>query len=83
MIDEFCCLQEFFHIGVTLPRQRIGLPADEVLGSYDPMPTEKGQKLVAINLERLAYWLGKGAKPSFGVHELLGELVFVCCFHSC
>lgn len=42
----------------------------EVLGTYDPM-----QEPVAVNIkqERVADWLGRGAKPSDTVRSLLAK----------
>ncbi|MDH3310850.1 MAG: 30S ribosomal protein S16, partial [Gammaproteobacteria bacterium] len=39
-------------------------------GFYNPLATEKETKL-QVNLERVQYWLSKGAKPSDRVAELL------------
>ncbi|RJO59681.1 30S ribosomal protein S16 [Candidatus Parcubacteria bacterium] len=43
-------------------------PALEILGSYNPHinPPE-----IKVKKERVQYWLGKGAKPSATVHNLL------------
>ncbi|KAG8507974.1 28S ribosomal protein S16, mitochondrial [Galemys pyrenaicus] len=30
----------------------------EQLGSYDPLPNSHGEKLVALNLERIRHWIG-------------------------
>lgn len=38
------------------------------------MPNVSNEKLVALNLERLKYWLGKGAHVTPPVGELLGEI---------
>lgn len=47
-------------------------PVIEQLGSYDPMPNTNNEKLVALNLERIKFWLGKGAHVTNPVAELLG-----------
>lgn len=44
----------------------------EQLGSYDPMPNENNEKLVALNLERIQYWIGQGARVTQPVGQLLG-----------
>ena len=45
----------------------------EQLGTYDPMLNAKGEKLVALNTERITYWLGQGAHISQSCSVLLGE----------
>jgi small subunit ribosomal protein S16 len=47
--------------------RRDGAPV-EVLGTYDPR-TKATQ--VKLNLERVDYWLGKGAKPSDTLHAII------------
>lgn len=37
------------------------------------MPNVNNEKLVALNLERLKYWLGKGAHVTNPVAEVLGN----------
>nr|XP_020750704.1 28S ribosomal protein S16, mitochondrial isoform X1 [Odocoileus virginianus texanus] len=44
----------------------------EQLGSYDPMPNSHGEKLVALNLDRIRHWIGCGAHLSKPVEKLLG-----------
>lgn len=44
----------------------------EQVGTYDPMPNEKNEKLVTFNFERIRHWIGKGAHISDPVAELLG-----------
>lgn len=50
-------------------------PVIEQLGSYDPMPNAYNEKLTALNLERLKYWLGKGAHVTTPVAEILGKFI--------
>lgn len=45
---------------------------DEVIGSVDPMPNERGELIVACDLNRLNYYLGRGATPSSLVSHYLG-----------
>lgn len=47
-------------------------PVIEQVGSYDPLPNENQERLVALNTERIRYWLGKGAHMSDPAAELLG-----------
>ena len=45
----------------------------EQLGSYDPMPNSHGEKLVALNLDRIRHGIGCGAHLSKPVEKLLGN----------
>lgn len=45
-------------------------PCVERLGDYDPCQKEPGRK-TKINIERLAYWIGKGAQPTPAMARLL------------
>ena len=42
------------------------------MDSFDAMPNKANEKLVALNLDRISYWLGQGAGLSDPVAELLG-----------
>ncbi|CAH0598332.1 unnamed protein product [Chrysodeixis includens] len=72
LIRQGCTNRPFFHISVTHRRRINSQPVIEQLGSYDPMPNTNNEKLVALNLERIKYWLGNGAHISTPVAELLG-----------
>ena len=52
--------------------RRDGAPI-EYLGSYDPS-REKDEDKVALNRERIEYWLSKGAQPSETVASMLKKL---------
>lgn len=44
------------------------------MGTFDPLPNQKNEKLVALNFGRLKYWIGeRNAHISVPVLELLGE----------
>jgi len=61
----------FYHVVVadsTMPRDGRFL---EILGTYDP--SNKQQRFVGKK-ERIEYWLGKGARPSETVSQLLRTL---------
>ena len=64
--------QPFYHIVVTDSRKRQGGMALEQVGYFNPIATGKQQRL-QLNLERVDYWLGKGAKPSERVAELVSK----------
>ncbi|CAH2242254.1 probable 28S ribosomal protein S16, mitochondrial [Pararge aegeria] len=72
LIRQGCTNRPFFHISVTHRRRLNSQPVIEQLGSYDPMPNINNEKLVALNLERIKYWLGQGAHVTNPVGELLG-----------
>ncbi|XP_041972543.1 probable 28S ribosomal protein S16, mitochondrial [Aricia agestis] len=72
LIRQGCTNRPFFHISVTHRRRVNKQPVIEQLGSYDPMPNQNNEKLVALNLERIKFWLGQGAHVTTPVGELLG-----------
>ncbi|TDG51466.1 hypothetical protein AWZ03_001926 [Drosophila navojoa] len=67
-----CTNRPFFHIVVMERRKNQHQPVIEQVGSYDPLPNVTNERLVALNTERIRYWLGKGAHMSDPVAELLG-----------
>lgn len=60
----------FYHIVVTDSRLRQGGAALEQVGFFNPIPTGKQVRL-ELKLDRVDYWVGKGAKPSERVAELV------------
>jgi small subunit ribosomal protein S16 len=60
------------HYSIVVADQRA--PRDgrfiEKLGTYDPLLAKDGGR-VAMNRERIEYWLSKGAKPTDRVHRFL------------
>jgi small subunit ribosomal protein S16 len=60
----------FYHIVVTDSRLRQGGAALEQVGYFNPIPTGKQVRL-ELKLDRVDYWVGKGAKPSERVAELV------------
>lgn len=73
LIRMGCVNRPFYQIGVLPFKRRAGLPPNEVIGSFDPMPNERNEKLLAVDLDRLAYWIGHGAQVSRGLTTMLGE----------
>ncbi|KAH8404159.1 hypothetical protein KR215_010736 [Drosophila sulfurigaster] len=67
-----CTNRPFYHIVVMERRKNQHQPVIEQVGSYDPMPNENNERLVALNTERIRFWLGKGAHMSEPAAELLG-----------
>ena len=47
----------------------------EQLGTYDPMPNKDGQILLSLNLERIRYWIGRGALFTDNMQELMGKWI--------
>lgn len=64
--------QPFYHIVVTDSRKRQGGPALEQVGYFNPIATGKEVRL-RVDLARVDYWLGQGAKPSERVAELVSK----------
>ena len=60
-----------------------GIPPIEQVGSYDPMPNEHGEKLCALNLERVAFYLSQGVKVSQDVSMLLGKVLMCLINYPC
>lgn len=48
-------------------------PIIEQVGSFDPMPNERNEKLLSLNIERIRYWIGQGADVSRPVAQVLGK----------
>lgn len=76
-----CANRPFFLIGAMPKKVPLGYKPDkrpdEIIGSIDPMPNEHGENLVACDLNRLCYYLGKGAKPSRLLSHYLGLAGFL------
>ena len=62
--------QPFYHLVVTDSRSRQGGAILEQVGFFNPIATGKERRL-EIKLDRVDYWLSKGAKPSERVAELV------------
>jgi small subunit ribosomal protein S16 len=60
--------QPHYRVVVAEARSRRDGDPVEVIGTYDPRT--KG-KQVNLRLDRVDYWLGKGAKPSDTLHALI------------
>lgn len=57
-------------IGVFDQRTRRDGKAIEYLGYYDPHK-EKPEEKVSVDIERVKYWISKGAQPTSTVSDLL------------
>lgn len=60
--------QPHYRVVVAEARSRRDGAPVEVLGSYDPR--SKGNPM-NVNLERVDYWIGKGAKPTDTLHAMI------------
>ncbi|OTF77991.1 28S ribosomal protein S16, mitochondrial-like protein [Euroglyphus maynei] len=67
-----CRNRPYYQIGAMPSRRRTGLLPDEVIGSLDPVPNERNEIVAAVDLSRLSYWMGRGARLSVGMQTLLG-----------
>ncbi|EDW74103.1 uncharacterized protein Dwil_GK21750 [Drosophila willistoni] len=71
-VRQGCTNRPFYHIVVMERRKNQHQPVIEQVGSYDPLPNDFNERLVALNTERIRFWLGKGAHLSVPAAELLG-----------
>ncbi len=62
----------FYHIIATDSRNRRDGRYIERLGFFNPVATGK-EELLRLNLERIDYWLGVGAKPTDRVVKLVQD----------
>ena len=62
----------FYHIIATDSRNRRDGRYIERLGFFNPVATGKEEPL-RLNMERINYWLGVGAKPTDRVVQLVQE----------
>lgn len=63
----------FYHIVVTDSRNKRDGRYIERVGHFNPIAADSEAKL-AVNQERVAYWLGHGAKASDRVAQLLKQV---------
>ncbi len=63
----------FFRINAVEARTPRDGRVLEKLGHYDPIEKDKDKQIV-LNLERVRYWLDKGAVPSDTVSQILLRL---------
>uniref|UniRef100_A0A9J2PAX8 Small ribosomal subunit protein bS16m n=1 Tax=Ascaris lumbricoides TaxID=6252 RepID=A0A9J2PAX8_ASCLU len=71
-----CANRPFYHICV-FPDRALGRRSEssilEQVGTFDPLPNVRNEKLVALNIGRIKYWIGeRNAHISVPVLELLG-----------
>ncbi|KAI6181674.1 hypothetical protein M3Y98_00854500 [Aphelenchoides besseyi] len=73
----FGCTNRPFYQIVVFPDKRLGRRYAgniiEQLGTFDPLPNFNNEKLVALNIGRIKYWIGtRNAHISVSLLELLG-----------
>lgn len=74
-----CVNRPFYHVVLLENRSNRDFFPKEQIGSYDPLPNIYNEKLIALNFERLRYWVACGAQCSKPVEKLLGSLDFFLC----
>ena len=62
--------QPFYHVMVTDSRKRQGGTALEQVGFFNPVSKGKERRL-ELNLDRIEYWVSKGAQTSDRVAQLV------------
>ena len=62
LIKMGCKNRPFYHVGVLPAPKPLERHPDEIIGSFDPMLNERNEKLLSIDLNRLAFWIGEGKK---------------------
>lgn len=73
LIRRGCANRPFYQVAVIPASKSKEHAADEVIGSYDPMLNIHNEKLLAVDLTRLSFWLGQGARLTPEVSHLLGK----------
>lgn len=72
-----CTNRPFYHIQLSDKMSEPWEQCIEQLGTYDPLPNERNEKLLSCNFERIRYWLGEGALLSKEAKKMLGIIGFL------
>jgi small subunit ribosomal protein S16 len=64
--------QPFYHVVVTDSRERQGGSSLELVGYFNPVARGKDTRL-KLDLERIDYWVARGAQQSDRVRTLVGN----------
>ena len=64
--------QPFYHVVVTDSRKRQGGPSLERLGFFNPI-ARRGEQKLRLDLPRIDFWVGRGARPSERVRSLVAS----------
>lgn len=59
----------FYRLVVSDSRNRPGGRNVEEVGTYDPLPDPSA---IHLQMDRVDYWLSRGARPSAQVHKIIG-----------
>ena len=70
-----CKNRPFYHITVCPNRRPRNYGGGHQIGTFDPLPNNRNEKLVSIDFEKLNKHLAKGAKVSKPVAQLLGNYI--------
>ena len=74
---QSCSNRKFYRLAVQRLNCEPHDPFIEDLGSIDPMPNKDNQILVALNIDRIKYYLSKSVPIKGTVAPILGWLVWV------
>ncbi|XP_014665258.1 PREDICTED: probable 28S ribosomal protein S16, mitochondrial [Priapulus caudatus] len=72
-----CTNRPFYHLVAIQHKRARNYEPLEQIGTFDPMPNADNEKLVAVNFERLRYWMSQGARFSKPAARLLGVSGFL------
>lgn len=67
-----CSNRKFFRIAVTRKNCDLSDGFIEDLGSYDPLPNKENNILIALNVERIKYYISRSARINEKASEILG-----------
>jgi len=67
-----CTNRPFYHLVAADPLGPPQGPIFEQLGTMDPYPNKNGEKLIALNFDRIQHWLIKGAHLTPEAKDVLG-----------
>lgn len=63
----------FYNIVVAQARFRRNGRVHDVLGTFSPMPTDKGTKHITLDFKKTKHWISVGAEPSLTVSKILSK----------
>lgn len=72
LLRRGCANRPFYHIIVIHPDKRCVEEGIEQLGVYDPMPNERNERLLSLNIDRFKHYMAEGAWVRSTVAMLLG-----------
>ncbi|XP_052283351.1 28S ribosomal protein S16, mitochondrial-like isoform X1 [Dreissena polymorpha] len=67
-----CTNRPFYHIVVQKNRSPRDKQIKDQIGTFDPLVNQFGERIVALDFDKLRYWTGMNAKCSTPVLQLLG-----------